>query len=324
MGGKVVQLRQGCEKMLEVEDYLSLAKKFNRCCETAVIDLDAAMGKGTNLDIVNKLLGVAECRVGGGIRTVEKARELLSLGATKIIIGTKAFENDRINHDFLRELENSVGRDRTIIAIDAREREIVTKAWKHNTGLNLLDTAKELEKYASEFLFTCVEKEGCLKGTDIGTMRALKAATSNSLTVAGGITTLDDVRELSALGVDCQLGMALYTGKFTLEQAFIESLKWKEPLIPTVTQDMGGNVLMLAYSSRESLAKAFESGKMTYWSRSRKELWTKGDTSGNFQELVRIRTDCDGDALLATVRQKGPACHTGKRSCFGHRRFGEE
>ena len=321
MGGKVVQLKQGREKMLEVEDFLSLAKKFDRCAETAVIDLDAAMGRGGNLNIIKEVLKVAECRVGGGINSVEKARDLLALGATRVIIGSRAFEHDRVAHDFLKSLERSVGRNRLIIAIDSREREIVTKAWTHGTGLKLLDTVKELEPYASEFLFTCVEKEGCLKGTDLETIRELKKATGNSLTVAGGITTLDEVRELASLGVDCQLGMALYTGKFTLEEAFIESLDWKGGLVPTITQNEDGKVLMLAYSNKESLGKAFETGRMTYYSRSRKKLWTKGETSGNYQELVRLRADCDGDALLATVRQKGPACHTGKHSCFGHNKF---
>ncbi|HUF57312.1 MAG TPA: phosphoribosyl-AMP cyclohydrolase [Thermohalobaculum sp.] len=88
-------------------------------------------------------------------------------------------------------------------------------------------------------------------------------------------------------------------------------------LIPAVAQDAGtGEVLMLAWMSAESLAETLETGRVTYWSRSRAALWRKGETSGNVQRLVELRIDCDGDALLVRVEQTGPACHTGRRSCF--------
>jgi phosphoribosyl-AMP cyclohydrolase len=88
-------------------------------------------------------------------------------------------------------------------------------------------------------------------------------------------------------------------------------------LIPVIVQDVeNGDVLMFAWSSREALDRTIDEGRMVYWSRSRQELWRKGDTSGNTQHWEELRADCDGDVLLARVHQEGAACHTGERSCF--------
>jgi phosphoribosyl-ATP pyrophosphohydrolase/phosphoribosyl-AMP cyclohydrolase len=321
MAGKVVQLKQGKDKVLERNDYLQLAKEFDKYGETAVIDLDAAMNRGENLGIIKEILKVAECRVGGGIRTLKKAKELISFGARKVIIGSMAFENDRINHNFLQELASAIGRDKIIIAIDALNAEIVTVGWEHKTGLNLFDVISKIENYCSEFLYTCVEKEGLLKGIDMEKVKGVVKSTKNKVTAAGGVNSIDEIREISRIGADAQVGMALYTDRISIKEAFIESLNWKNELIPTITQDYSGSILNLAYSNKASLENAFESGKMWYFSRSRNKLWMKGETSGNIQELIRIRTDCDKDTLLATVKQKGVACHTGAYSCFGSKKF---
>ncbi|MFG6561015.1 phosphoribosyl-AMP cyclohydrolase [Sulfitobacter sp. 1A15299] len=96
------------------------------------------------------------------------------------------------------------------------------------------------------------------------------------------------------------------------------SLQFNEAgLIPAIAQDAETHeVLMLAWMSAESIARSLESGKVTYWSRSRQAFWVKGETSGNVQKLVEMRVDCDRDCLLVMVNQTGPACHTGRRSCF--------
>ncbi len=321
MGGKAVQLRQGKDVVLEVEDPLELAEKFAMYGEIAVIDLDAAMGKGTNLPLIKRILRRAECRVGGGIRTVERAKELIALGAHKVIIGSKAFEGDKVNRAFLKELTVAVPSDRIIIAVDAIGDEIVTQGWKHKTGLNLYETAKEIESFAAGIMFTNVENEGTMEGINMKAVKKLVKETSNHITVAGGIHKLDEIRDLARLQVDVQLGMAIYTGKLKLEDTFVESLNWKSDLLPVVVQDTFGQVLMLAYTNKESLHKTFDKERMCYYSRSRKELWTKGETSGNYQSLVRMRADCDRDSLLATVEQKGVACHTGSYSCFGDKIF---
>lgn len=321
MNGKAVQLRQGREKLIERDDPLELAKKFNRFGEIAVIDLDAALGARDNGDLIKDICHLAECRVGGGIRTIVKAKEIISYGAVKVIVGTKAFEQNTINHNFLSTLVSAIGRNHIIIAIDALNHEIVTKGWRHHTGINVFDAVKKLEKYCAEYLFTCVEKEGGMQGTDLEAIRELRQISQNKIIAAGGISTMTEIRDLSAIEVDVQLGMALYTGKIKLEEAFIETLNWKSDLIPTIAQDTTGQVLMLAYSNKDSLSKTFETGRVWYFSRSRNKLWMKGETSKHIQEFVKVRADCDRDALLVAVKQNGVACHTGTYSCFGDKKF---
>jgi phosphoribosyl-ATP pyrophosphohydrolase/phosphoribosyl-AMP cyclohydrolase len=321
MGNKVVQLRQGREKILEFDDARDRIREFDKFSETAVIDIDAAMNRGDNRDLVREILKLGDCRVGGGIRDVATAKKMMGWGARKVILGSKAFENDRIDHGFLTEVAAALGRDHIIIAIDARNGRIVTHAWTRDTGLNLFKSVPELEPYCAEFLFTCVEKEGGMQGTDYSLVKELVRATRNQITVAGGITTGDEIRLLSRLGANCQLGMALYTGRLSLADAFVETLDWDKGLIPTITQDEAGQVLNLAFSNRDSLRRTLAERRMWYFSRSRNQLWRKGETSGHTQELLKLRPDCDGDTLLARVRQQGHACHKGSYSCFGNMSF---
>ncbi len=321
MNGKAVQLRGGEELVIEKDNPLELAREFDRYGEIAVIDLDAAMGKGDNLELIKEICKIAECRVGGGIRSVEKAKLLASYGAKKIIVSSKVFEGGRINFEFLKGLNEAIGWYKTMIAIDVRGDEIYTKGWKEPTGLNVYETAAKLERFASEYLFTDIDREGSLEGLNFEKIEKLRNSTKARITVAGGVRDLNDLMELKKYDVDAQVGMAIYTGKIDLKTAFIELLNWKTELLPTITQDESGQVLTLAYSNKESLKKAFETGKMWYFSRSRNKLWMKGETSGNFQFLKRMRADCDRDTILATVKQKGVACHLGSYSCFGERRF---
>lgn len=311
MGRKAVQLQQGRTKKLEVEDVLGLARKFRKYGEIAVVDLDAALGKGDNTALVKQLCAIVECRVGGGIRTVEKAREILRAGARKIIIGTKA------TPEFLTQLP----KEQLIVAIDAKGGKVVSEGWTKATSRTPLELMKELETYCSEFLFTNVDKEGMMKGIDLKAIGKLAKATKNRLTVAGGVTTMKDIKSIDGLGANAQIGMALYTGTIDLPESFAGLLDFRKGkgLIPTIAQDEDGQVLMLAFSTKESLVKTFRTGMATYYSRSRGKLWVKGETSGNAQKLLQVRYDCDKDALLFRVRQTSAACHTGAYSCFGQK-----
>ncbi|GHU05025.1 hypothetical protein FACS1894147_10750 [Spirochaetia bacterium] len=321
--GKVVQLKQGSELMLERDDLAALAEEFDRYGEVAVIDLDAAMGKGSNIELIKPLLRKAECRVGGGIRTPEQARELVSLGAQKIIIGSAAFRDSsqkfRLNTELLEAFVKKIGRQRIVLAVDARNGEIVADAWKTATGLKLVETAQAAEKYVSEFLFTCVEREGTMTGIDMEQVRLLREAVSAIVTVAGGVSTLDEIERLAEMGCDVQLGMALYTGKINLADAFIRSLNWKKTggMIPVIAQAVDGQVLMTGYADREAVGETFKRGNLCFHSRTRDKLWMKGEHSGNTLAVKKVRADCDRDALLAVVEPLGKVCHTGAWSCFG-------
>lgn len=319
--GKAVQLKQGREKVFENEFPSKVAEQFSKYGEIALIDLDAAFEDGHNEHVVKNICQWASCRVGGGIRTIEKAKRMISYGAEKVIIGTKAFHEKGIDENFLKALKSAIGKERIIIAVDSLEGEIVTHGWKKKAGFGLSDVLEEMKPYASEFLYTCVEKEGLMKGTDLKLFKRIRNRTDLQITAAGGISSLEEIQFLSSLQINTQLGMTVYSEKFSLADAFIHSLDWEKDLIPTIAIDQRSQVLMLAYSSRESLKKTFETGRAWYFSRSREKLWMKGETSGNVQDFLKIRTDCDSDALLLWVKPKGVSCHLGTYSCFGDRRF---
>ncbi len=218
MDGKVVQLVQGREKALEAESPLEMLQKFKAFPEIQVIDLDAALGKGSNEEIVQTLASRAVTRVGGGVRTIERAERLMDQGASKVIVGTAAFRSDRVNADFLGALAGAIGRDRVIVALDSQSGRIVVKGWREATTLAAEDVLRQCEPYCAGFLCTYVDKEGTLQGTDLGWFERLRAATTHELTAAGGIASLDEVRRLTALGIHCALGMAIYTGQLSLEE----------------------------------------------------------------------------------------------------------
>jgi phosphoribosyl-ATP pyrophosphohydrolase/phosphoribosyl-AMP cyclohydrolase len=322
--GKVVQLKHGEELVLQRDNPEELATEFNRYGEVALIDLDAAMGKGSNFSLLVSLLRKADCRVGGGIRTVEQAKQLIRLGAKKIIIGSQAFRDPKqpevfgVNTTLLEAFANAIGRERLIVAVDARDGEIVVDGWKTRTGLPLINSARAVEPYAAELLFTCVEREGTMSGIDIGTVKHLRAALFSVITVAGGISSLDEIESLAAIGCDVQLGMAVYTGKLVLADAFVRSLNWRKGngMLPIIAQAPDGQVLMTGFVDREAVSETFKRGKLCLHSRTHDILWMKGERSGNTLRLLRLRADCDRDAILAEVEPTGPVCHTGAWSCF--------
>ncbi|HBG48256.1 MAG TPA: phosphoribosyl-ATP diphosphatase [Cyanobacteria bacterium UBA9971] len=314
MDGKAVQLKQGKEKILERENVFELAEYFGRFGEIAVIDLDAAMGKGNNTELIKELCKVADCRVGGGIRTIEKAREILSYGAKKIIIGTAASEL------FLSQLP----REKVLLAIDTNKGKVVTQGWQTVTSNTAEELVRRFDNLCSGYLYTIVEREGMMGGTDIDAIKHIRSITDKELIAAGGISSVEEIIELDKIGAGCQLGMGIYTGKINLEEAFVSLLDFDKGkgLIPTVVQDISSKeVLMLAYSNKEAVTHSLKTGKATYFSRSRKSLWVKGETSGNTQKIIRVKYDCDRDTLLYIVEQTGFACHTGSATCFGDRNF---
>ena len=218
MGGVVVQLVQGERKALEAGPPFAMLSRFAQFPEIQVIDLDAAMGTGTNETIVAQLAGKARLRVGGGIRTLEKARRIADLGVAQIIVGTAAFNASGINHAFLDELAQAVGPSRLTIALDSRNGRIVVKGWRSALKISAQDVLKELEPYCRGFLCTYVDKEGMMQGTDLEWFRSLRAITERAITAAGGVTTYEDVAALLQMNVEVAIGMAVYTGRLSLDR----------------------------------------------------------------------------------------------------------
>ncbi len=314
MNGNAVQLVEGREKVLDAGDPRPLAERFGRIGEIAVIDLDAALGRGSNAPLIRELLEIAPCRVGGGIRDVASAVRWLDAGASKVILGTAA------RPDVLRELP----RDRTIAALDARHDQVVVDGWRTKTSATVVERMDALREYVSGFLVTFVEQEGRMRGLPFDRVRELVARAGDArVTVAGGVKSADEIGAADADGADVQVGMALYSGAFDLADGFCAALRSDraDGLWPTIVADESGVALGLAYSSRESIRAALETGRGTYYSRSRGGLWEKGASSGNTQDLLRIDVDCDRDALRFTVRQHGDGfCHEGSATCFGEMR----
>jgi phosphoribosyl-ATP pyrophosphohydrolase len=313
--GLAVQLVGGREKALDAGDPRPLAERFRLAGEIAVIDLDAALGKPTEQSraAVTDLLRRARCRVGGGVRSVEAARAWLDAGAAKVILGTAA------KPEILRELP----RGRVIAALDAYDGDVVVEGWTKRTGAGIVERIAELRPHVGGFLVTFVEKEGRLGGTAMDRVEAIvRAAGDCRVTIAGGVTTAEEIAALDRLGADAQVGMAIYTGRLPLADAIAAPLTSDRPdgLWPTVVCDERGMALGLAYSNLESLRVAVERRAGAYWSR-RRGLWVKGETSGAMQELLAIDLDCDRDALRFTVRQRGDGfCHLGTATCFGEAR----
>jgi len=213
MGGKVVQLVQGRDKALEGGTIAEMLKRFAGFDTIQVIDLDAAIGSGENSALVEELAAKAKCRIGGGVRSAERFSKLVSQGADRVIVGTAAFSSNGIHREFLQQLDPA----KAIIALDSKGGRIVVKGWREAVNLTAEEVIGELLPYCSGFLCTYVDKEGMMQGTDLDWFAQLRAATSHEITAAGGITTLDDVRALQAMNIHAALGMAIYTGRLSLD-----------------------------------------------------------------------------------------------------------
>jgi phosphoribosylformimino-5-aminoimidazole carboxamide ribotide isomerase len=215
-GGAVVQLVQGERLAIKDEDVFAWVRRFAHYAKVQVIDLDAAMGAGDNIAVVRQIAGALSCRVGGGIRTIERARDILGAGAQQIIASSALFKDGRPDLDFARRLADAVGVERVIAAVDSRGGQVVIHGWKTPLPLTAVDAVQALEPYCGEFLYTHVDAEGLMKGTDIPAILAIRRATNRRLTAAGGITTQAEIDALDAERVDAVVGMAIYTGQLPI------------------------------------------------------------------------------------------------------------
>jgi len=213
MGGKIVQLIQGKHKALEFDDFAPWVERFSRFPLVQLIDLDAALGRGSNRALVQQLCRQLPCQVGGGIRNLQVAEQLLAEGARRLIIGSALFDASGLNTDFARELDQAVGRERLVFALDSKNGRVVTHGWKTDTDIIARDAIDALEPWCGAFLYTHVDTEGLMQGIPMDIVRNLRRATSRQLMVAGGIASMEEVENLNLMQVDAVLGMAIYTGK---------------------------------------------------------------------------------------------------------------
>ena len=214
--GAVVQLVQGERLAIRDDDVMKWVKRFERFPKVQVIDLDAAMGKGDNLGIVRRIAGQLTCRVGGGVRSVERARDILGAGAKAVIAGSALFRNGRPDLEFAREMADAIGPEQFIAAVDSKGGHVVVNGWKTALPITAVEAVRALEPYCSEFLYTYVDAEGLMKGTNIPAILEVRGATSRRVTAAGGITTQQEIDTLHAQGVDAVVGMAVYTGTLAI------------------------------------------------------------------------------------------------------------
>jgi phosphoribosylformimino-5-aminoimidazole carboxamide ribotide isomerase len=217
--GKVVQLVQGEKVAVESSDLDGWIERFAKFSAVQLIDLDAAMGIGTNDALVRQISARLPCRVGGGVRSVGRAEDLLAAGARAVIVGSAFFDVRRsaeeggiIKRDFARALADAVGIDRVIGAVDAKGGRVVIHGWRTALPLTPVQAVQALDRYCGEFLYTHVDREGLMQGTDMDAIREVAAATTAKVTAAGGITTQEEIDSLHALGIDAVVGMAIYTG----------------------------------------------------------------------------------------------------------------
>jgi len=215
-GGAVVQLVQGERLAIRDDDVFAWVRRFEKFPKVQVIDLDAAMGTGDNLDLVRQIAGLLTCRVGGGVRTVDRARDILTAGARAVIVGSSLFKDGKPDLDFAKRLADAVGVEQVIAAVDSKGGHVVIHGWKTTLPLTAVEAMRALEPYCAEFLYTHVDNEGLMEGTDLAAILELRRATTRRLTAAGGITTQEEIETLHRHDVDAVVGMALYTGRLTV------------------------------------------------------------------------------------------------------------
>jgi phosphoribosylformimino-5-aminoimidazole carboxamide ribotide isomerase len=214
--GHVVQLVQGEALAIECPDPEPWIARFAPFPRVQLIDLDAARGRGDNTAMAAAICARLPCRVGGGIRSIDRARAVLEAGAHAVIVSSSLFREGRVDLAFARALADAVGAEQVIAAVDSRGGRVAIHGWKTLLPITAVDAVASLEPYCAEFLYTHVDTEGLMQGTNLGAILEVRAATTRRVTAAGGITTWEEIDRLDAHGVDSVVGMAIYTGQLPL------------------------------------------------------------------------------------------------------------
>ncbi len=213
MGGKIVQLVQGAKKALEYDDFEPWVERFSKYPLVQLIDLDAAMRKGSNRTLISHFASRLPVQVGGGIRDIATAQEVLAAGAKAVIIGSALVRDGNVNVEFAQQAASEIGIDKLIFAIDSRGGKVSIQGWTEGTSLTPLQVIEQLDPYCNGYLYTHIDTEGMLTGIPFNIVRQLRAATKKKFIAAGGIKSNEEVQQLDEMGVDAVVGMAIYTGK---------------------------------------------------------------------------------------------------------------
>jgi len=216
MGGKIVQLVQGRKKALEFDNFEEWIERFSKFPLVQLIDLDAAIGTGNNHALLQQFLDRLPCQVGGGIRSIETAQQVLAMGACRVILGSTLIREGKVDVAFAESISRAVGAGKLVFAIDSKGGKVAIKGWREVTSLFPIEMIRLLDPYCDAFLYTNIETEGLMQGFPIESIRPLRAATSKQLIAAGGVSTDEEIEELHAMGVDAVVGMAVYAGKLSL------------------------------------------------------------------------------------------------------------
>ena len=215
-GGRIVQLVQGERLAVETNDFDGWIERFARFPKVQLIDLDAAKNAGDNAALVASICRRLPCRVGGGIRTVARAESVLNGGALKVIVGSSLFRGGEPDLTFATGLAEAVSPARLIAAVDAKGGHVVIDGWRTALAITPAEAIRALEPFFDEFLFTNVDVEGLMRGLDRPAIEAVRSATAKPVTVAGGVTTEEDIAWLDSIGADAVAGMAIYTGRLKI------------------------------------------------------------------------------------------------------------
>lgn len=347
--GKCVRLFRGDYSTAEVvaPDPVETAKWFESCGARWIhmVDLDGAKsGQPENSELIFNIMRSVNIKIelGGGIRTMEMVDYYLENGISRVILGSAALKDP----DFVFAAIQKYGK-KIAVGIDALDGKVAAEGWLDQSETDYLDLARKIDEMGVAYIiFTDISKDGTMSGPNLAMLDKLNRQVQCNIIASGGVSSILDIVNLYDLGLYGTIaGKSIYTKALDLAAAISVSqrITKKRPknraeiddnleyyfrnanLIPTIIQEVEtGKVLMLAYMNQESMEKSMLTGYTWFYSRSRKKLWNKGETSGNTQRIVSIHSDCDDDTLLIKVKQSGPACHTGRQSCFYKEIFRKE
>lgn len=219
MGGKIVQLVQGERKALEFEDFEEWIARFSAFPLVQLIDLDAALGTSHNRDLVREFAHRLPCQVGGGVRSIQTAEQMLSIGAQRVILGSSLIRDGQPDTVFAEEVARAVGPEKLVFAIDSKQGRVAIRGWRELTAITPLEMIATLEPWCGAFLYTHIDTEGLMQGIPVDAVRQLRVATRKQLIVAGGIATSEQIDRLDGMGIDAVVGMAIYTGRLRLSSS---------------------------------------------------------------------------------------------------------